>query len=140
MATTSRHRSLAVRTARTVVARHQLAAAAAVAMAAVLLGGCQGAGGPLSARDSFFTSPSSAAAHISLEAGTTIVAHRDLAEMQRACGASSAVADLQAKPNIDCRERTSRFFGRRAAAYRRWVEDQVRELPEPEETAASAGG
>lgn len=107
---------------------------------AVLLGGCQGAGGPLSARDSFFASPSSVAAHIGLEAGTTIEAHRDLAAMQRACGASPAVADLQAKPNIDCRERTSRFFGRRAEAYRRWVEDQIRELPSPEETAASAGG
>ena len=31
-------------------------------------------------------------------------------------------------------------YGGTSNAYRRWVEDQVRELPEPSETAASAAG
>ena len=120
--------------------RHRLAGATAVVLAAVLLQGCQGAGGPLAARDSFFASPSAVAAHIGLMAGTAIEAHQGLVEMQRACGAEPAVAAPQARAGIDCRARTTGFHGSLAEAYRRWAEDQVRELPSPEETAASAGG
>jgi len=37
-----------------------------------------------------------------------------------------------------CGQRATRFFGRRAEAYRRWVEDQVRELPPPGAAASTA--
>jgi hypothetical protein len=120
--------------------RHRLAGATAVVLAAVLLGGCQSTDGPLAARDSFFASPSATAAHIGLVAGAAIEAHRDLAAIQRACSAAPAVADPQATAGIECRGRTTGFYGSLAEAFRRWAEDQVRELPSPEQTAASAGG
>jgi len=111
--------------------------AVALAVTALLLG-CQDARGPLAARDAFFTSPPWAVRHIGLEAGATIETHQDLVAIQRACGAARPTIGLQEETGILCGERKTRFFGRRAEAYRRWVEDQVRELPEPGATASSA--
>ena len=111
--------------------------AAALAVT-VLLVGCQGVRGPLAAQDPFFASPSSAAGHIGLEASVTIETHQDLVALQRLCGASREATVLRENASIFCHQRTTRFFGRRAEAYRRWVEDEVRELPSPGDTASSA--
>ena len=70
----------------------------------------------------------------------TLGSGRGLLELQRACGAADPTVDSREDTGVSCDRRAPRFFGRRAAAYRRWVEDQVRELPEPAATASSAGG
>lgn len=108
-----------------------------VAVTALLMG-CRDARGPLAAQDSFFASPPSVTEHIGLEASAAIELHQALVAGQRACGAAREAADLPEETAFLCHRRTTRFFGRRAEAYRRWVEDQVRELPSPDSTASSA--
>lgn len=137
MAITSRRQLLSAPDACARTGRRWFPGAAAAAVAA-LLAGCQDAHGPLAARDSFFASPPPAVGHIGLATGTTIEAYQDLVAIQRACGAARASIDPQAETGIPCRPQTTRFFGRRAEAYRRWVEDQVRELPAPGVTASRA--
>ncbi len=114
---------------------------AAVVAAAACLAGCQGIDGSLSARNAFFASPSSIAGQVGLATTATIEAHQDLAVTQRLCASApeAETADPQ-EAWIVCDRRAAGFHGRRAEAYRRWVEDQVRELPAPTDTAAAAGG
>lgn len=138
MAIISEHQSRSTPDGRAPAVCRRCPEAVAVAVAALLVG-CQDARGPLAARDPFFASPPLAASHIGLEAGATIGTHQDLALNQRACAASGETIDLEEETGILCREQTTRFFGRRAEAYRRWVEDQIRELPEPGATASAAG-
>ena len=117
--------------------RSWLPGSAAVA-ATVLLLGCQGTQS-LAARDAFFTSASSASVHAGLEVDAIVAAHLDRTTFQRACGAVGAAA-VAGPPDLVCHVRTTRFFGRRAEAYRRWAEDRVRQLPSPSDTASAAGG
>ena len=139
MAITTRPGAGAVLPRRPPAFRRSWTAAAALAATALLLG-CQGVPGSLAARDSFFASPTAAARHVGLAAGASIATHQRLADVQRACGATRRTGDAQRPPDDHCRDRASRYFGGHAEAYRRWAEDQVRELPSPTETAAGAGG
>lgn len=139
MAITSRSRPRPGPETRRSGARRRFPAAAAAA-AAACLAGCQGVDGSLSARNAFFASPSSIAGQVGLATAATIEAHQDLAVTQRLC--ASAPETETAGPQeawIVCDRRATAFHGRRAEAYRRWVEDQVRELPAPTDTASAAG-
>ena len=138
MAITSRSRSRPGPDARRSGARRRFPAAAVAA--AACLAGCQGVDGSLSARSAFFASPSSIAGQVGLATTATIEAHQDLAVTQRLCASApeTETADPQ-EAWIVCDRRATAFHGRRAEAYRRWVEDQVRELPAPTDTASAAG-
>ena len=124
--------------------RHGLLGATLVS-AATVLAGCNYAFSPLASQDSFFASPSSSADRVGSEASATIEGHRALLAVQRACGNATPPVDQtevdgQGNAGTGCRAQSTPVYGRRAEAYRRWVEDNIRVLPAPSETATSSGG
>ena len=131
------------------------------AAAIVLVALASGCARPLAVQHEFFSPTSGSADRISTQTWHTISHHRAQQIARHACG-SQAVAPLPSGqtrvpdgPNADVaaanREalaalcasegrRPAAAYGGASNAYRRWVEDQVRELPETSETAASAAG
>ena len=138
----------------------------ACAMAAALLfaAGCMR---PLAHQHEFFAPRSGVAALAGIKAGHAINHHRALQAAQRACDAPAladasgpgserqgpgpgsgpdpghaaalrALADVCADTLADTGPVAA--HGATSNAFRRWTEDQVRELPAPSETAASAAG
>ena len=111
--------------------------------------GCQQ---PLALQDSYFrTGQTNAAAH-GAEALGAVRYNRALQAARRACSAGpNPAADARGRPNraASGREALARLcpdppavaaHGGTEAAYRRWVEDRVRALPETSATAAGAAG
>ena len=138
-----------------------------LAVAAVLLfaAGCMR---PLAHQHEFFAPRSGVAALASIKTGHAINHHRALQAAQRACG-SPALADASVpgserpgpeRPDpgpepghaaalralaVVCAGTVAdpgpvAAHGATSNAFRRWTEDEVRELPAPSETAASAAG
>ena len=115
---------------------------------------------PLAVQHEFFSPVSGAADRVSTQTQHTLSHHRAMQVARRACrspapataspdesnapggpnpafaAAREALAELCATPQGP----PAAAYGGTSNAYRRWVEDQVRELPEPSETAASAAG
>ena len=115
---------------------------------------------PLAVQHEFFSPASGAADRVSTQTQHTLSHHRAMQVARHACrspapataspdesnapggpnpafaAAREALAELCATPQGP----PAAAYGGTSNAYRRWVEDQVRELPEPSETAASAAG
>ena len=127
-----------------------------VAATAVLLtafvSGCMR---PLALQDEYFSSTSRSIANANAETLRTVRHHRALQTAKHACPrparsapasagdvgspfAPAALARLCASTAVQPRPVSA--HGSTSNAYRRWAEDEVRELPDPSETAASAGG
>ena len=126
-------------------------AAAAAVLLAALASGCMR---PLAVQDEYFSSPGRSIARANAEALGTVRHHRALQAAQHACprparSAAPSGPDLgapvhQAALAGICASTVAQpppasAHGSLSNAYRRWLEDQVRELPDPSETAASAG-
>lgn len=129
-------------------------AAAAALLAAALAAGCAP---PLARQHGYFASPSDSAARAGAQARHTLNHHHALQAVRRACAAPMPdAAPLPPGPDLGrpaaraalagiCVTAAARTVpvsthGAASNAYRRWVEDRVRELPAPSETAASAAG
>ena len=138
--------------------RHRPAAVTAVMLAA-FAAGCMR---PLAVQDEYFAPMGGAVARASVETRHAVSHDRALQAAQRACPATAALAprlepgrpaggpdrgrvaarDALAEVCAATIARTAPVSAHGAAsnAHRRWVEDEVRELPAPSETASSIGG
>lgn len=127
-------------------------AAAAALLLAALASGCMR---PLASQDEYFSSPGRSIARANAEALRTVRHHQALQAAQHACprparSAAPAVPDPGAPvhraalaevcASTVAHPPPASAHGSLSNAYRRWLEDEVRELPKPSETAASAGG
>jgi len=127
-----------------------------VAATAVLLAAfASGCMRPLALQDEYFSSTSRSIANANAEALRTVRHHQALQTAKHACprparsepasagdvGSSFAPAALaRLCASAAAQPRPVSAHGSTSNAYRRWAEDEVRELPDPSETAASAGG
>ena len=132
-----------------------------IAAAMLLAALCAGCGRPLALQHEFFEPLSGSADRIGTQARHAISHHRALQVARHACGTSAAApapaeetsapggpgagfatASREALATLCASEeqRPQAAYGGASNAYRRWVEDEVRELPETAETAASAAG
>ena len=132
--------------------------AAAAAALAVLAAGCVQ---PLAVQNEFFSPLTGAADRIGAHTELTVSHQRALQAAQRVCDAPSSAATAPGMTNLGtsgpspgsdsarrvladlCATPTRppvAAHGATSNAYRRWVEDRVRELPEATETAAGAAG
>ena len=127
-------------------------AAAAVVLLAALASGCMR---PLALQDEYFSSASRSIATTNAETLRTVRHHRALQAAQHACprpvrpAAAPAGPDLGSPParaalagtcaSTVAKSRPVSAHGSTSNAHRRWEEDQVRELPDPTESAASIG-
>ncbi len=132
-----------------------------IAAAMLLAALCAGCGRPLALQHEFFEPLSGSADRIGTQARHAISHHRALQIARQACGTSAAApapaeetsapggpdsgfaaANREALAALCASEgrRTEAAYGGASNAYRRWVEDEVRELPETAETAAPAAG
>ena len=125
----------------------------AALLLAVLAAGCWRP--PLASRDEYFRPSNDPVAAVHVDARLVLGRHRALQTVRRAC-AAPAPAPPAAGPGPDlgapaAREALDRLcadrarppvaaYGSASAAYRRWVTDDVRELPAPAETATPATG
>ena len=132
--------------------RHQSRIATAMLLAAL----CAGCGRPLALQHEFFKPLSGSADRIGTQARHAISHHRAQQFARFACGSNAAAeetgvpegpgsgfaaANREALAELCASEgRPAAAHGGASNAYRRWVEDQVRELPETSETAAPAAG
>ena len=111
----------------------------------------------LAHKHDFFASASGTSATIGLETERFVGYHAALQAARRGCSkrgpigvspsADSSGTPLQAERAEDAfadlcgtSKGTHAAHGAPFNGYRRWVEDQVRELPEPSDTASSVGG
>ena len=133
------------------IARPGRAAATAVLLAA-FAAGCMR---PLAVQDEYFSAPGSSIAKANAEALRTVRHHRALQAAQHACPRPARSAAPPSGPDLgapahqaalarlcastEAQPRPVSAHGSTSSAYRRWAEDQVRELPDPSETATSAG-
>ena len=133
---------------------------ARAAVAILLAALCAGCARPLAVQHEFFWPTNGSADRIGTHTRHTVNLHRALQAAQNSCGPHSSVSiapdgtTLHDGPNPGlaaahqaladlCATRampTATAYGGTSNAYRRWVEDQVRELPDTSETAASAAG
>ena len=139
-----------------------------VAAAILLMALAAGCARPLAVQHEFFGPLSGNADRIGTQAGHALDHHRALQVARHACGPSAAApvpagetsvptgeAGVPAGPAAgfaaanraaladlcaDGEGAPTAAYGGTSNAYRRWVEDQVRELPAASETAASAAG
>ena len=137
--------------------RHHSRIATVMLLAAL----CAGCGRPLALQHEFFEPLSGSADRIGTQARHAIGRHRAQQVARHACGSSAAepvsaeetsvpdgpstgfaAANRGSLDELCASEgrRPAAAYGGASNAYRRWVEDQVRELPETAETAASAAG
>ena len=131
---------------------------AAVMLLAALGTGCLR---PLAVQHEFFSPTNGTADRISMQTQHAIDHHRALQGARHACRSTGAVTASQGVTNVPdgpssgfaatadealaelCasqRRPAPAAYGATSNAYRRWVEDQVRDLPEAAETAAAAAG
>ena len=122
---------------------------------------CAGCGRPLALQHEFFEPLSGSADRIGTQARHAISHHGAQQFARFACrsnaaapapaeetgvpegpGSEFAAANREALAELCASEgrRPAAAYGGASNAYRRWVEDQVRELPETSETAAPAAG
>ena len=133
---------------------------ARIAAVILLAGLCAGCSGPLAWQHEFFLPLGRSADRIGTQAQHATSHHRALQAAQRACRTREGAPALQDERNLPagpnpampaarqalaelCATRgrpPAAAYGGVSNAYRRWVEDEVRELPEASETAASAAG
>ena len=127
-------------------------AGAAVVLLAALASGCMR---PLALQDEYFSSPSRSIAATNAEALRTVRHHRALQTAQHACPRPARPAAAASGPDFGSQAaraalagictstvaepRPVSAHGSTSNAHRRWVEDRVRELPDPSESAASVG-
>ena len=124
---------------------------AAVVVLAALATGCWR---PLAVQHEYFAPANGSVARISAGIQHTMSHHRARQAAQQACAAPMPAAP-PAGPDLGseaahkaladlCAGRTARppvaAYGAASNAYRRWVEDRVRDLPEASATAADAAG
>ena len=125
--------------------------AATVVLLAAFASGCMR---PLAVQDEYFSSTGRSIAKANAETLRTVRHHRARQAALHACprpgrsdsasgpdaGAPFAPTELaRLCASTDAQPRPVSAHGSTSSAYRRWAEDQVRELPAPSETAASAG-
>ena len=131
------------------------------AVAILLMAFTAGCARPLSVQHEFFVPTSGVADRIGTQAGHAISHHRAQQVARHACGSSAAApvpagetrapagpaagftaANRAALAHLcaDVERTPTAAYGGTSNAYRRWVEDEVRELPAASETAASAAG
>ena len=107
----------------------------AVLSGALILSGCQMVPGSLATTDAFLSSPKASANQAGNEATAALERNRVLLDVQQACGAAVPTGDPEERPDLACGGSATSAHGRRAEAYRRWVEDEVRTLPAASGTA-----
>ena len=138
-----------------IVSRGRIGAAL---LLAVFAAGCWR---PLASRDEYFRPSNDPAAAAHVDARIVLGRHRALQTVRHACAAPApappaAGRGRESGPGPDAgapaaREALDRLcaesarppvaaYGSASAAYRRWVTDDVRELPAPAETATPAAG
>ena len=128
---------------------------AAAMLLAVLGAGCVR---PLAVQHEFYSPVSGTADRIRIQTQHAVSHHRAWQVVRHACGSHSPVPPEEtgapAEPDsgvaaaraaltglcITPARPPAAAYGGTSNAYRRWVEDQVRDLPEASETAASAAG
>ena len=123
-----------------------------MALLAALVCGCMR---PLALQDEYFSSTSRSSENANADTLGTVRHHQALQAVRHACRrrarsaaaaggdagspfAPAALARLCASEAAHPRPVSA--HGSMSNAYRRWVEDDVRELPDASDTAASAGG
>ena len=132
--------------------------AAAAILLAALTAGCAR---PLAVQHEFFEPTSGVADRIGTQAGHAIGRHRAQQVAQHACGSNAATpvpageargpagpaagfaaANRTALVELcaEVEQTPTTAYGGTSNAYRRWIEDEVRDLPAASETAASAAG
>ena len=132
-----------------------------VAAVILLTALCAGCGRPLALQHEFFESLSGSADRIGTQARHAISHQRAQQFARFACGSNAAAPVPAEEANVPdgpsagfaaanrkaladlCAaggQTPAAAYGGTSNAYRRWVEDQVRELPAASETAASAAG
>lgn len=124
---------------------------AAAMLFAMLAAGCAP---PLAWQHPYFAAPRESAARIEAETRHSLTYHHALQLTRRACAGSESVAGASDEPDFGTAParraladscvvsppRSVTWPGGTSTAFRRWVEDRVLELPDPGETASSAGG
>ena len=123
--------------------------------AAVLAGAlCVACHEPLAVRNPFHGAPAQSAAALDTKTHQVLTRHRALQAVRRTCAAPSPPEGIRSGPSLRPPELgktsgdpCSKFqpapvasHGGTLSAYRRWVDDQVRDLPDPSKTATRAGG
>ena len=121
----------------------------------VLVAGCQGR---LAQKDDYFSPFSGVVTAVKDETVRLVTYHEALHALRRFCTSeastavsSDALSVRDPVPGVtstaEARQRScipstrrSAAYGSTANAYRRWVEDRVRPLPDPSETASSISG
>lgn len=131
--------------------------ATAAILLAALAAGCAR---PLAVQHEFFTPTSGSADRISTQTRHTLNHHRALQVARHACGSLALTAAVPDGESLHDGSNPGRAAAHKALsklcaaperppvaahgglanAYRRWVDDEVRELPEAAETAAAAAG
>ena len=111
----------------------------AVVLAALLVGACHQ---PLAERHEYFATAHKPGDLVAAETERVLRHHQRLQLTRRACAVAGPAADNVSPGALVCAPpgRMRSAYGSRANAYRRWVEDGVRPLPSPNETASSIGG
>ena len=125
---------------------------AAVMLIAVPAGGCYER---LAQKDAFFSPLGETRAHVGAETKRVIAYHQALQAAQIRCAARGSASEPSGvgpagrpapagmagrQDELCAAQGTHAAHGGVSNAYRRWVEDRVRPLPEPSDTASSVGG
>ena len=136
--------------------RHRLCIAAAMLSAALAVGCVR----PLAVQHEFFAPTSGSADRISTQTRHVVSHHRAAQLARRACGPEATASVPSTETDVPAGPSPALADGHKALAelcatpkrppvaahgglknaYDRWVDDEVRELPEASETAASAAG
>ena len=132
-----------------------------IASTMLLVALCTGCVRPLAVQHEFFEPLNGSADRIGMQTRHAIGHHRALQAARFACGSNAAAPVPAEEANVPdgpsagfaaanrkaladlCAaggQTPAAAYGGTSNAYRRWVEDQVRELPAASETAASAAG
>ena len=111
----------------------------AVIVVAILVGGCQPR---LAERHEYFSSTSGLSNQVTTETERVLRYHQRLQAARRAClttESGAALPETVSSDKLVCapQGRTRAAYGSRANAYQRWVEDGVRRLPSPSQSASS---
>lgn len=118
---------------------HCLSRPLRIALAIVIVVSVSGCWERLAQKHEFYASASGTNDRIALEAERLVTHYTAVQAARRACARGGppgeARADLCGTPKGAYAVHGARFNG-----HRRWVEDKVRKLPEPSDTASSIGG
>ena len=108
---------------------------------------------PLAVRNPFHGAPAQSAAALDTKTLQVLTQHRALQAVRRACSAPLPPGGIRIRPGLGSPETgkppgdpcsmsrppPGASHGGILNAYRRWVDDQVRDLPDPSKTATRAG-